>query len=74
MRTRLPRRRLIRPSDYFQPLLWEEAFKSAGVDRAFYMRRRGVEEILPWDFIDMGFPREALVGEFEKMQRLACRG
>lgn len=45
---------------------WEAAFKKAGVDPGFYLRQKSPDEILPWDFLDIGVPKEALVEEFEK--------
>lgn len=40
---------------------WRRAAPDAGVDADFYiMRQKGAEEILPWDFIDAGIPKETL--------------
>ncbi|MFC1889517.1 TIGR03960 family B12-binding radical SAM protein [Thermodesulfobacteriota bacterium] len=47
--------------------LWQEAFRSSGVDPAFYAnRRRAVDEILPWDHIDSGVEKEYLLKERER--------
>ncbi len=47
--------------EHFRPELWEEAFRAAGVDPAFYnSRRRAQEEIFPWDHLDSGATREFL--------------
>lgn len=41
--------------DFFNHALWIEAFGKLGIDPAFYVDRiRGGDEILPWDFIDIG--------------------
>ena len=42
--------------DHFNFNLWMESFKAIGVDPDFYAaRRRNPDEILPWNFIDIGF-------------------
>lgn len=51
-------------SDSFRPDLWDEAFDECGLSKAFYNRERKPDEILPWDFIDMGVSREFLVREW----------
>lgn len=49
---------------------WMEAFREEGVDPAFYAhRRRGKDEILPWDFVDSGITKEFLWREKEKAER-----
>ena len=43
---------------------WLEAFKELGIDPSFYAhRRREYNEILPWDFIDIGVTKEFLITE-----------
>ncbi len=38
---------------------WIEAFDACGVDMDFYtMRERDIDEIFPWDFIDVGITKE----------------
>ncbi len=46
---------------------WAAAFSGASLDTAFYLRGRDADEILPWDFIDMGVSKEALAQEFNKV-------
>jgi hypothetical protein len=42
--------------EHFNFNLWMESFKAAGIDPDFYAsRRRDPDEILPWDFIDIGY-------------------
>jgi radical SAM family uncharacterized protein len=54
-------------SEYFNQSYWEEALKECGVDGGFYTyRNRSYEEILPWDFIDIGVDKEFLIKENEK--------
>ncbi len=48
---------------------WDEAFLKTGIDPAYYIHReRSTDEILPWDFIDIGVTREYLIREWEKAQ------
>ena len=50
--------------EYFDYGAWLEAFRSAGLDPDFYVRRtRGEEEVLPWDVIDDGVTKEHLLRE-----------
>lgn len=42
---------------------WSEAFCECKIDPAFYTRERGENEILPWDFIDVGVTRKFLLSE-----------
>lgn len=53
--------------EFFNFDLWMEAFKECNVDAEFYAyRKRSYEEILPWDFIDIGVSKEYLISENEK--------
>jgi len=46
---------------------WRKAAAAAGVDIDFYIfRERDTDEILPWDFIDMGVAREQLWREYRE--------
>jgi radical SAM family uncharacterized protein len=54
-------------SEYFKFEIWEEAFKECGVNGDFYSyRNRSYDEILPWDFIDIGVDKDFLIKENEK--------
>jgi radical SAM family uncharacterized protein/radical SAM-linked protein len=41
-------------SDRCQLSVWREALAAEGLDAAFYLRRRPLGEILPWDHLDAG--------------------
>ena len=57
-------------SDYFSVERWMQAFADTGVDPAFYaLRERPVDELLPWDMIDVGVRKAHLVKEREKCYR-----
>lgn len=46
---------------------YQEAFEENGIDVAFYAHReRAFEEILPWDFVDVGVSKDYLWKEREK--------
>jgi len=45
---------------------WHEAFAACGIDPAFYHRRRGLDEVLPWDHLDFGVTGTFLRRELEK--------
>ena len=54
-------------SDYFSYERWEKAFESCGLDLSWYAsRERGMDEVLPWDMIDVGVRRAHLVRERER--------
>jgi len=52
--------------NYFIPEKWLEAFKDTDIDPDFYLKEKKNDEILPWDFLDVGIGREALLSEFKK--------
>jgi radical SAM family uncharacterized protein/radical SAM-linked protein len=53
-------------SEHLRLQPWREAFQEAGVEPDFYLRARGVEEVLPWDHLDSGVSREFLAQERER--------
>ncbi len=54
-------------TETFRYDLWMEAFENTDVDITFYnQRRRGKDEIFPWDFIDIGVSRSFLYREWER--------
>ena len=57
-------------SEYFNYDIWMEAMKECNIDEDFYVYRdRSYDEILPWDFIDIGVNRRYLEVENEKAKR-----
>lgn len=57
-------------TEHFREDLWEESFRRAGIDPAFYAERtRAREEILPWDHLSAGVSRDFLWEEYEKAVR-----
>ena len=52
-------------SDQFDNDKWMQAFENTGVDIAFYnLRERPLDEVFPWDFIDIGVTKEFLKREW----------
>lgn len=57
-------------SEYFNMDIWNEAMAECNLDPDFYVyRERSYEEILPWDFIDIGVNRKYLERENEKAKK-----
>ncbi len=58
-------------NEYFNYETWQEALEECKVDGDFYAyRERSYEEILPWDFIDIGVSKRYLISENEKAKEL----
>ncbi len=54
-------------TECFDAQRWAEAFAATGVDGNFYsLRKRDFDELLPWDFIDIGVTKEYLMNEARK--------
>ena len=53
-------------SEYYDNQRWLDAFEECGIDPDFYtMRERPLDEIFPWDFIDVGVTKEFLKREWQ---------
>lgn len=70
-------------SEYFKADAWEEAFRENGIDPAFYAnRKRGYDEVLPWDHLDYGVTKRFFIEEHKKALqnettphcRISCSG
>ena len=60
-------------SEHFKYDIWMKSFEEHGIDPYFYTsRERAYEEILPWDFIDVGVTKQYLIGEYEKAKGNEC--
>ncbi len=51
--------------EHFDRSKWAQAFENCGIDPSFYLRRREVDEVLPWDHIDCGVTKEFHLKERE---------
>ena len=55
-------------NEYFDYEKWQYAFEKTGVNPYFYAhRQRSTDELLPWDHIESGYPREKLLQEWERL-------
>ncbi len=53
--------------EYFDFDRWIDVFRRTGVDTAFYTTRGfGLDEVLPWDIIDVGVTKQFLLRERER--------
>ena len=52
-------------NDYFNYDIWLKAFDDNGIDMKFYTQRvRDIDEVFPWDFIDIGVTKAYLKKEW----------
>ena len=57
-------------SDFFSYERWIKAFEKCGLDMEWYAHREfSVDEVLPWDVIDVGVAKRHLISEREKAYR-----
>ena len=57
-------------SEFFDDEKWQEAFKENNIDPLFYTyRERSVDELLPWEFIDIGVTKKFLINEYERSKK-----
>ncbi len=57
-------------SEYFNMDIWKESMEECNLDPEFYVyRERTYDEVLPWDFIDIGVNRKYLERENEKAKK-----
>jgi len=57
--------------EHFKFDVWMNSMEKFGLDGDFYAcREREYDEILPWDFIDIGVTKEFLISENEKARRV----
>ena len=53
-------------TDQFRLDLWQQAFAEHGIDPNFYLRRRLLDEPLPWDHLDSGVAKKWLQRDLAK--------
>ena len=54
-------------SEHFKDDVWVEVFEKNGIDPLFYTaREREEDELLPWDFIDIGVSKKFLWKEYQQ--------
>jgi radical SAM family uncharacterized protein len=56
--------------EHFKPEVWQAALAGAGLDMHWYAsRERALDEVLPWDHINVGVKKEFLAAEWERALR-----
>jgi radical SAM-linked protein len=53
-------------SEHFSLDRWLRAFTECGIQPEWYLRRRELDEVLPWDHLDCGVNRDFLLAERER--------
>ena len=53
-------------TEHFRLELWNQAFETSGVDPNSYLRRRLLDEALPWDHLDSGVTKKWLQRDLAK--------
>ncbi|MBE5923734.1 MAG: TIGR03960 family B12-binding radical SAM protein [Lachnospiraceae bacterium] len=57
-------------TEFFDNDKWMEAFEKNGIVKEFYTtRERSDDELLPWDFIDIGVTKKFLLSEWHKAKQ-----
>jgi radical SAM family uncharacterized protein/radical SAM-linked protein len=52
--------------EHFSLERWIQAFAECGIEPEWYLRRRDLDEVLPWNHLDCGVTREFLLAERER--------
>lgn len=61
-------------SEFFNYKTWVDAFDKAKIDINFFTgREAGIDEIMPWDFIDIPVTKEILIKEHKKAKSIALK-
>jgi radical SAM family uncharacterized protein/radical SAM-linked protein len=53
-------------SERFNVAGWQQAFAECGLNPDWYLRRRQLDEVLPWDHLDFGVTKKFLLAELER--------
>ncbi len=61
-------------NEYFKIDVWNKAFLENGIDKKAYTREFSEDEILCWDFIDMGITKRFLLKEKHEAYNNKCSG
>ncbi len=61
-------------SEFFKPEKWYKAFEDENVDKNDYTRQFADDEVLAWDFIDMGIKKSFLLKEKNLAYSNKCSG
>ena len=53
-------------TDHFNFAFWQQSFQECGIDPLSYLNERAKDEYLPWDFLEVGISKEALLADLNK--------
>lgn len=53
--------------NYFNFDRWLEAFRDSKIEPRFYLKEKASDERLPWDFLEVGVNKDALLKEYKKV-------
>ena len=53
-------------TEHFKYNIWVESFNKNQIDYLSYLKEKKVDEALPWDFIDIGIPKNLLIQNYQK--------
>ena len=53
-------------SEHLKFNVWQKAFVECGINPNDYLRERKKDEVLPWDYIQTGVPKEVLLNAARK--------
>lgn len=53
--------------EYFNFSFWQKAFEETGIEPKQYLEEKKKDEILPWDFLDLGIDKSFLLQEYDKL-------
>ena len=56
-------------NDHFRFDKWLQSFSECNINPDFYLRERALDEVLPWDHIDIGVTKQFFIREYEKSQK-----
>ena len=59
-------------TEHFKFDAYLQAFEQFGIDYKQYLRQRDEDEILPWDYLDMGVDKNFLLREKHKAYDAKC--
>lgn len=53
-------------TELFNPAAYDKAFEKWGINKDWYLAKKDVKDILPWDLIDTGLSKQFFASEYEK--------
>ena len=60
--------------EFFKPCIWDKAFEDNNVQKSTYKAEINVQDVLPWEFIDIKVTKNFLLSEYEKSKRAVVTG